>query len=453
MMMKRSSATAFDELFDVQIRPIYKTFLSSFSGLTLEDRKLARDRAKSCFTDRTILTPLLRLIDHREYQQLTAGVVQRGRALQMFLRDHYFGQRAYREAGLIPIEEMQQIIKRYASSRASDPPPTKQIQFWYAPDIIRDAEGRFRVMEDNIGFVGGFGDLHALASAAHFLGAPATNVQKAESFYAGMMADYQKQCEAFGGGKIILISYPDCERPNHEDSRIEAIFSKLGAVPVTDLNALTVTSKGLNHSGERVGFVIINIKPQDIDICTSATGKDKAVSARNKSQNLFWSAASRNQFGVSYSPGLNFVGDKQFYTYVPRLIEFYLNEPSLLQQLPVLELKNRAELEDVRDHREQWVIKLGKGQAGESVWVGRHLTPHAWKSLMNRVAKYPRKFIAQEYCAPSRFLGRDADIRPLAVVSPFGVNVSPFPWGRAAGDDSAKTNIACGGMLTPIYVT
>jgi len=31
--------------------------------------------------------------------------------------------------------------------------------FWYGPDIIRGADGQFYVCEDNIGYVGGMGDL------------------------------------------------------------------------------------------------------------------------------------------------------------------------------------------------------------------------------------------------------------------------------------------------------
>merc|ERR1712048_782103 len=42
-----------------------------------------------------------------------------------------------------------------------DAPVSKRLYWsnWYGPDIIRGPDGEFYVVEDNVGYVGGFGDL------------------------------------------------------------------------------------------------------------------------------------------------------------------------------------------------------------------------------------------------------------------------------------------------------
>jgi len=65
----------------------------------------------------------------------------------------------------------------------------------------------------------------------------------------------------------------------------------------------------------------------------------------------------------------------------------------------------------------------------------------------------PRHFIAQECVEPSHVQGFAVDLRPLAVVTLTREIVSPFPWGRAAGEQGrGKTTLSGGGYLSPIRV-
>ncbi|RYZ70071.1 MAG: hypothetical protein EOP05_13850, partial [Proteobacteria bacterium] len=301
---------------------------------------------------------------------------------------------------------------------------------------------QFRVIEDNIGFVGGMGDLEVLAEASQALGVRIPTSRHPHAFYRNMVESYRREAKLAGGGKIILLSHPKSERWNHEDHRFEKILSSFDVTKITSLRSLKIKSGELFHKDERVGFVIVNINPEEIDPPSETKMRIAG----------FWQSVSAGSFGVSYVPHLEFVGDKEFCISVEKLVEHYLGETCSLPTLTTLRLEKPRALLTARRNREEWVIKLCKSQSGDSVWVGRHLSPHAWTKLLNRVQKNPSEYIAQKYCDPSRFLDHAVDLRPLAVVTPTQEILSPIPWGRAAKNSKSKTNISCGGLLAPIAI-
>lgn len=434
---------AYDEIYDGDvIRPLYRKYLLEDSRRTDSQRTHALRVARKTVHGDAQFTPLVRLMTDRDYRRLQAGVRQRGRALRMFLIDHYFGGRSYVAAGILTKFEIDKIQSRYDSLPNQVTLRPENIQFWYAPDTVRDESGEFRVIEDNVGFVGGMGDLEAFAEAIDVLGARIPKTRHPFLFYRDMVELYAKEARRSGGGKTILLSYPRSQRLNHEDERLERILKDLYVTPITNLRTLTVREEGLFHLGERVGFVIINMNLEDID---------PAGSSPDRVSN-FWRAVSKGHLGVSYAPGLEFVGDKKFCPSVEALIGYYLGEKCILPSLPTVRFESARASQRVRAQRQQWVIKLCRGQSGKSVWVGPHVTPQIWAKLLNRVVKRPGDFVAQKYCEPSQFLGHAVDLRPLAIISKHGEQVSPIPWGRAAKDGKSKTNIASGGLLSPVAV-
>ena len=342
----------YDELYDGEtIRPHYRDCLIGRSRSTPEQRNEAWRRAMGHFSGDCQLPPLVRILPADEYREIVAGVKQRGRAMQMFLYDHYFGGRKYELAGLITDAEVARIESRYERIPAGGPRP-ENLQFWCAPDVIRNIDGKFAVLEDNIGFVGGIGDLSALAAAAQNLGSPSSTSSNTHPFYQQMVDNYKNEAKLAGGGKTILLSYPHHERPNHEDERLERLMCKFGIEAVTNFRSLKVLDSGLFHLGSRVGFVIMNVKWNDIEPLTATPYRISK----------FWEAVNKGQFGVSIFPGIEFIGDKSFCPLIEKLVEHYLNETCLLPSLSTISLKQQSSFRTLRQARENWVIKACKGK-------------------------------------------------------------------------------------------
>ena len=95
------------------------------------------------------IDPIPRLIEAAQWRELSAGVAQRVRALELFVRDVY-GERRIVHDGVVPeraIERRRAL--RAAARRAS----ASAIRAWITVaglDVVRDSDGVFKVLEDNL---------------------------------------------------------------------------------------------------------------------------------------------------------------------------------------------------------------------------------------------------------------------------------------------------------------
>lgn len=100
-------------------------------------------------TERLIPFDLVpRIIPAQEWTHLEAGLQQRVRALNAFIRDIYHGQDILR-AGVIPPERILCNLQYRPEMQGVDVPGGIYAHI-AGIDVVRDADGRFRVLEDNL---------------------------------------------------------------------------------------------------------------------------------------------------------------------------------------------------------------------------------------------------------------------------------------------------------------
>lgn len=150
-----------NEVYDTDgtVRPQYKLVIEQIAKMTDEQVTAFIAKSKKLMSGDTPISPLPRILTQSEYDTLKAGTEQRAKAIQAFLKDHYSGQRKYRDK-IIPGEIIDSIISRTGEANYIDAykrvaPEDLKFRFLYGPDIIRDKDGKFLVLEDNLGFVGG----------------------------------------------------------------------------------------------------------------------------------------------------------------------------------------------------------------------------------------------------------------------------------------------------------
>jgi len=98
-----------------------------------------------------------RILTKAEDIELSRGTEQRGKALAMFLREYYAGRKSFE--AVIPRSVLDRIVSRSGESGYLGKVKPENIAFPYGPDIIRTRDGKWAVIEDNPGFIGGIGDL------------------------------------------------------------------------------------------------------------------------------------------------------------------------------------------------------------------------------------------------------------------------------------------------------
>jgi len=274
------------------------------------------------------------------------------------------------------------------------------------------------VCEDNLGYVGGFGDLvcarNSLLSSfpeySELLDGP-----NPVDFYK-QLAEYYRSL-VLPGQQIILLYYPSRMTVDNEERRVRSLFKKFGlmcmVVPTYNKRkrvpnkTLSVTDEGVFVVNQKkgiknkVGLVVIDAEPFDIDprdssvkrkiiideakywldeyqskvnkIPANATGRKALHRAsyelkyqklnyllqNDKNRHKLFKFLRRNHHedlketlnqGVSglldcyyqglvkivNGPGLDFVGDKLFCTYMDNIIQFYLKEKPILNTIPTL---------------------------------------------------------------------------------------------------------------------
>jgi len=184
-----------------------------------------------------------RMLSQEESNVIYNGVVQRAKAIQAFLVDHYSqGKRSkYLTDRVIPKPVIKALLKRNDErllARGIDRKFSAMKEawgFWYGPDIIRGPRGDFFVCEDNLGYVGGMGDLvvaqrsllKAFPEYKPCIDAKAGSPMK---FYEDMVRDHRAAVRA--GEKIVLLHYPRHMWPDKEEGRVIRLFRKLGVETV-----------------------------------------------------------------------------------------------------------------------------------------------------------------------------------------------------------------------------
>ena len=116
--------------------------------------------------------------------------------------------------------------------------------------------------------------------------------------------------------------------------------------------------------------------------------------------------------------------DKGIYYFVPKMIEYYLNEKSILKNAPTYLPYFKEDMDYVMDNMEKLVIKDVAEAGGYGVLFGHSLTAIQIKDLKATIKAEPRRFIAQELiefydekCFLDRKLqDRKADFRAYVVM-------------------------------------
>ncbi len=525
----RAEDPPYNELVDGQGNPRahYSEVLKTYSEMSAIEKEQFLEKSKAAFKGDNALDPLPRLLTSDEFNELKKGVTQRGTALRMFLQDYYAGKHSY--TSVVPAEVVKRIIERSGESGYEKLLPPNQVAFPYGPDIIRTTNGKWAVIEDNPGFIGGIGDLNIATETLIKLKPEYANQIAAKydpmDYYRSVISRAQARANP-KGGKVVIYMVPPY--PDNEDMRIQQLFKSFGVETVTPhtKNRLIVRKDGVylrskdplaRTPEQKVGYLFLNgehkwidathpvtrealvlweahshleepdlsprarkaieaaIRPNPATRKVSVAAIEAALEKSNFDNELakvvhesvpgLMTAIFENKVATNYTPGVDFIGDKEFYTYVDDLIRFYLHEEPIVRNIPTRRFGDYAKPGEVQLNRKLFdevfspeqlpklVIKKVDGRGGDGVWIGNKLQPADLPALMERIKKDPGAYIVQDFTPLSEVEDRIVDLRMISDVSSRDVFVSKTPWGRGlprSGD--GKVNLSQNGREFAVIV-
>jgi uncharacterized circularly permuted ATP-grasp superfamily protein len=505
---ENEGSTYYDEVYDAKgkPRPQYRKVLKKYRKLTTEQKEEFTAKTYTDFKGDNALDPFPRLLTQSEYNTLRKGVEQRGTALRMFLQEYYGGGTSWQK--VIPEATLERIMSRAGEEGFKGKIKPETISFPYGPDIVRTQSGAWSVIEDNPGYIGGIGDLKIAKEtmARHmpqYKGAIRALHEPME-YYQEMVK--RAKARAINGGPVVMLLTPPY--PDNEDARMARIFKDLGVIPVTPKTGrklvveadgvyLKTSAKGGQPAkSERVGFVMMDTEHKFVDTANPlvrqsakifeaqgiAADEDPAQTAKirealrpdpktghidqrklrlalnewetdlpgmkKESIRGLTRALMDGRVASNYSPGVDFIGDKEFYTYVDDLVRHYLKEEPAVPNLPTSRMtrvsadgrttinedlmKNLFRDGNYKSH----VFKIVDGRGGDGVWIGPKMKPEEAAEVEKKIRANPETFIVQKYSHLSVVQpkageeGRIVDLRLISDVGPEDVYVTRTPWGR-----------------------
>ena len=372
-----------------------------------------------------------------EWARLAAGLEQRIGALEAFVAD-VFGDREAFRAGVVP-EDLLERCPWFEEEIAALPQRGPRIGV-AGPDIVRDAQGELRVLEDNIRTP----TLMAFALAARRLVAPtlprAPRPRPVEDVLRSALLE-------IGGGDAAVIL--GREPGNIVWWELEQLAHLTGWPLV-----------GLDDLAQRGGRVVLREDGSPVDLVWRRTNEDRL---RGDDGNLTALGAllleplRRGAVRVVNAFGTGVADDKRTYVYVEQLVRFFCGAEPLLRSVPAWDLAVDEQRAEALARLDELVFKPRDGAGGEGIVLGANASDEELSKLRADIEADPSGWIAQEPVALSthptvvdgRLEPRHVDLRPFVVdgrVLPGGLS----RFAEAAGE--LVVNLAQGGGGKDVWV-
>jgi uncharacterized circularly permuted ATP-grasp superfamily protein len=158
--------------------------------------------------------------------------------------------------------------------------------------------------------------------------------------------------------------------------------------------------------------------------------------------------------------GTGVADDKAIYAYVPKIIKYYLDQDSILNNVETLLMTDDTHRRHVTDHLEDFVVKAVGESGGYGMLIGPHSSVEQRVEMRARILADPRNYIAQPVLglstAPCFIDGaiepRHVDLRPYVL---FGEKTTIVPGGLtrvALREGSLVVNSSQGGGSKDTWV-
>ena len=150
-----------------------------------------------------------------------------------------------------------------------------------------------------------------------------------------------------------------------------------------------------------------------------------------------FSAYKTGSVVIANAPGTGVADDKAVYSYIPKIIFYYLNESPLLKNVPTYLCRNKKDLDYTIAHFEELVIKPVGGSGGYGLIFGSKLSKKEKSASIEKITQDPKNYISQPIL--------DISTSPCFIediIQPRHVDLRPF---TLFGADF-KSNIVPGGL-------
>ncbi len=371
-----------------------------------------------------------RIIPAREWDHIKRGLAQRIRALNAFVDDIYHGREIVRE-GIVP---WKLVVSRSHFARAVHGirPPGGVYTHVAGCDLVRDGDGSWKVLEDNVRTPSGISYvLENRVAMTRLLPQLFQHyrVRPVDHYPQLLLAALKAVAPSADREAVVVVWTPG---PLNSAYFEHAFLARQMGVELVEASDLVVrddvlymrTTSGL----ARVHAVYRRLDDDFVDPLEFRSDSLLGVPGLVRAYRAGTVAVS-NAFGTGVAD------DKAIYHYVPEMISFYLGEEPILDNVTTYLLTDPEVREHVLGRLHELVVKPTGESGGKGVVIGPSTGEEELAGLAELIRASPEKWIAQEVVQLSTvptagvdgiLAPRHVDLRPFAV---FGETINIVPGG------------------------
>jgi uncharacterized circularly permuted ATP-grasp superfamily protein len=437
------SKDVFDEMVDPnhRVRPAYEKFLNDISQLSfkrLNQLQSATDRAQRLMgmtfnvygeeegVERILKLDIIpRIIGSVEWSFLEKGLQQRIFALNEFIDDIYHDQKILKDK-ILP-REMIHSSPSFLKECHGLNPPRKIWCHVTGTDIVRNKDGTFYVLEDNLRCPSGvsyllenreilkrtFPDLITKMGVKRVFDYPMKLLDVLE--YISPKSD-----------PVIAVLTPGVYNSAYFEHSYLALQMGVELVEGRDLvvekdHLYMRTTRGL----EQLDVLYRRIDDTYLDPTCFNPGSMLGIPG-------IMNVYKKGNLGLTNAPGTGVADDKAIYAYVPRIIKYYMNEEPILNNVPTYICEEKNDIDYVLEHIADLVVKETNSAGGYGMLIGPKSTRNQIEDFKIKIRNNPRNYIAQPTLSlstvPSIVEGgiepRHVDLRPYVL---YGEKIEVIP--------------------------
>jgi uncharacterized circularly permuted ATP-grasp superfamily protein len=358
-----------------------------------------------------------RIIAAKEWDQTSAGLQQRLRAINLFINDVYNDQKIFKDK-VVPKE----LIFESTNFRKECLGIKPRYGVWAhicGTDLIKGDKGEFLVLEDNLRVPSGVSYMlenrRVTKRVFPELFAHDYNIRPVTEYPAQLLETLAAiSPRRIKHPEVVVLTPGVYNSAYFEHSylaqRMGAELVEGGDLVVNDEKVFMKTIDGLSQ----VDVIYRRIDDQFID--PTVFNKESVLGV----DGLF-NAWVKGNVALANAPGAGVADDKIIYTYVPKIIKYYLDEDPILPNVESYLCIDKKQCDYVLKNLDKLVVKPANESGGYGMLIGPQASKKELAEFARRIKADPRNYMAQPLIALST-----VPILSDRVVEPRHVDLRPF---------------------------
>jgi uncharacterized circularly permuted ATP-grasp superfamily protein len=413
--------------------PHYEIMMRRFNQFSTADIRARREMANIFFRNQGITFTVYgvdagierifpfdlipRIIPAPEWEIIERGLTQRITALNEFLADIYMNQKILRDK-VIPADLVLG-SKHFRREFVGIRPPLGIYIHITGSDIIRDIDGRYMVLEDNLRTPSGVSYMlqnrNAMKRAFPVLFDRYT-VRPVENYPQILLRTLQEISPTPKADPKVVVLTPGVYNSAYFE---HSFLAQQMGVQLTEGRDLVVnnnkvytrTTRGL----QRVDVIYRRVDDDFLDPLVFRPDSMLGVAG-------LINAYRKGNVTLANAIGTGVADDKVIYSFVPDIIRYYLGEEPILDNVKTWLASNPEHLKHILENLETLVVKAANESGGYGMLVGPESTAEEREIFAEKIVANPRNYIAQ----PTISLSRHPSFFNDTEIAPCHIDLRPY---------------------------